>query len=144
MSGRSICYAAYVEDRGWLPYVCDGQYAGTIGEGRRIEEIALETFNVGGICADAHIENIGWQGWKCGADQTTFAVGTTGKSLRLEAIDLLPGRAMLSNGYVWARSYLQDYGWGGWQWGPVVMSGTTGQGRRMEAIRIEVNQPSDL
>jgi uncharacterized protein YjdB len=35
------------------------------------------------ICANAHVQDIGWQGARCG---TSVSVGTTGRSLRMEAI----------------------------------------------------------
>jgi uncharacterized protein YjdB len=35
------------------------------------------------VCANAHVQDIGWQGWRCGS---SVSVGTTGQSLRLEAI----------------------------------------------------------
>jgi hypothetical protein len=37
----------------------------------------------GNVCYRAHVQDIGWQGTRCG---TSVSVGTTGRSLRMEAI----------------------------------------------------------
>ncbi|HZM78273.1 MAG TPA: hypothetical protein VFC19_21325 [Candidatus Limnocylindrales bacterium] len=38
----------------------------------------------GTVCADAFVEAIGWQGWKCGTDGARIAVGVPGR--RLDAL----------------------------------------------------------
>jgi uncharacterized protein YjdB len=42
-------------------------------------------YGTGDICANAHVQNIGWQGRVCGYSIT---VGTAGQSLRMEAITI--------------------------------------------------------
>jgi uncharacterized protein YjdB len=85
------------------------------------------------FCANAYIENNGWQGLKC-ANGETITVGTSGQSLRMEALQLY------NTGLVCANVHVQNIGWqgarcatGGW-----ITVGTTGQSLRMEAIRLTV------
>ena len=81
------------------------------------------------VNARGHVQNIGWRGWV--ADSQT--AGTTGRSLRLEAIELRGGVGMVS-------AHVQDIGWmpavPGWQ-----IAGTTGRSLRLEAIRVTSDVP---
>jgi uncharacterized protein YjdB len=47
---------------------------------------ALTLSAVDTVCANAHVQDIGWQGWSCGNSVT---VGTTGQALRMEAIRII-------------------------------------------------------
>src|ERR1044072_6656951 len=38
------------------------------------------------VCVNAHVQNIGWQGWRCGRSGWPVEVGTTGQALRVEAL----------------------------------------------------------
>lgn len=77
----------------------------------------------------AHVQNVGWQPFV--ADSQT--IGTTGKSLRMEAIELRGGVGEVS-------AHVQDIGWM-----PAVpngtTAGTTGRSLRMEAIRVASDVP---
>lgn len=77
-----------------------------------------------------HSQNIGWQ-----VPVADGAVaGTTGKSLRLEALRFtFPGQQ--------ARGHVQDIGWQGWQAGDSTQVGTTGKGKRLEAIQVRSTIP---
>ena len=81
------------------------------------------------VDARGHVQNIGWLGWA--ADSQT--AGTTGRSLRMEAIQLRGGVGMVS-------AHIQDIGWV-----PAVpngtTAGTTGRSLRMEAIRVTSDIP---
>lgn len=79
-----------------------------------------------------HVQDIGWQGWKSNAQ----VAGTSGKSKRLEAIQLkLQGSAY--TGDIQYRTHIQDIGWQGWKKNGQV-SGTSGQKKRLEAIQIKL------
>jgi uncharacterized protein YjdB len=39
----------------------------------------------GNVCAAGHVQDLGWQGFWCGRAVT---IGTTGQSLRLEAVSI--------------------------------------------------------
>ena len=81
------------------------------------------------VNARGHVQNIGWLDWA--ADSQT--VGTTGRSLRMEAVQLRGGVGEVS-------AHVQDIGWM-----PAVpngtTAGTTGRSLRMEAIRVTSDVP---
>jgi uncharacterized protein YjdB len=100
-----IYYRAHVQNYGWQRWASTEDptsYAGTQGEGLRMEAIELR---LSGRLAElytleyrAHVENIGWQDWITAdtftvddkyfvTEPTTFA-GTQGESLRVEAIEI--------------------------------------------------------
>src|SRR5262249_47990159 len=110
--------------------------AGTEGRSLRMEALRIKTLGVGGICAQAHVEQNGWHPVKCGKDLEVIEVGTTGQSLRMEALSLSRN---VSSGWqrVCANAHLQSIGWQGWRCGvDGVVVGTTGESRRMEAVMI--------
>lgn len=89
------------------------------------------------ICYAAHVENIGWQQPVCDG----AVAGTTGQSLRLEALDI----AVSGVGGVCAAAHVQNTGWQPTTCvGDVtdVYVGTTGQSLRMEALAIRVASES--
>ena len=77
----------------------------------------------------AHVQNVGWQPFV----PTPGTAGTTGQSLRLEAIELRGGIGQVA-------AHVQDRGWlaevGGGQ-----TAGTTGRSLRLEAIRVRSDVP---
>ncbi|MGW2815922.1 hypothetical protein [Streptomyces sp. NPDC001415] len=98
-----------------------------------MEALAISTGGVGGVCANAHLADIGWQGWACGRDGDVVTVGTTGQSRRMEALGVQVG-----TGSVGAQAHVEGYGWLSSVSGNPVYVGTTGQSRRLEAVRIWV------
>lgn len=84
------------------------------------------------IQINGHVENIGWTGWKNSGE----IVGTTGQSLRLEAIKI----KLLDEDYeVYAQGHLQDIGWK--DYGKVdenTVIGSTGESRRLEALILKI------
>lgn len=80
----------------------------------------------------AHVQNIGWQDsvWD-GAE-----AGTTGKSLRLEALQFV----YLAQE---ARAHVQNIGWQDWRGGDATI-GTTGKSLRLEAVQIRSTSPNYL
>ncbi len=79
-----------------------------------------------------HVQRVGWQAWKKNGETS----GTTGKSLRLEAINIKVGNSSYTGGIRY-QTHVQTYGWQGWK-SNGQMSGTSGQSKRLEAIRIEL------
>ena len=75
-----------------------------------------------GVWAVGHVQNIGW------GDPNPDFVGTTGQSLRLEALQLVDPVADI-------QGHVQNLGWGGWTQVGVV--GTTGRSLRLEAIQVQ-------
>ncbi|GAC1350082.1 MAG: hypothetical protein NVSMB27_29230 [Ktedonobacteraceae bacterium] len=80
----------------------------------------------------AHVQNIGWQDWVTNGQ----VAGTTGQSLRMEAIQIQLDGVPPGVG-VRYRAHVQNIGWQDWVTNGQV-AGTTGQSLRMEAIMIEL------
>jgi uncharacterized protein YjdB len=127
-----IQYRVNSEEGGWSAWQDEGGIAGVGGKVMR----ALEMRIVGGppgatIKYRAHIAAVGWQ------PQYILNGGTAGSEggNPIEAIQV--GLENAPGYYVSVEPYVQDWGWVGytrdfWQ------VGTTGQGRRLEAIRAYV------
>jgi uncharacterized protein YjdB len=82
----------YIENSGWetnWKFADNGVnlYIGTTGQMLRMEAFTLNVGS-GTVCANAHVENIGWQGRKCDTPGDFLTAGTTGLALRLEAVEL--------------------------------------------------------
>lgn len=81
---------------------------------------------------DAHIENIGWTGYK---DTSKEIIGTEGQGKRLEAI-----KFNANNGLeIEYRVHIAYKGWQEWKKNKEI-AGTTGQALRIEAIEIKSNK----
>ncbi|MCR5530038.1 MAG: L,D-transpeptidase family protein [Saccharofermentans sp.] len=153
-----VRYKAHVENQGWdADWFYDGATAGTVGAGLRIEALQIElTGNDAAnydIYYSLHVQNLGWLGWACNGQ----VAGTTGCALRVEAIKVI----VLPKGseapatdstlpacpsdvvHVSYSSHVQDIGWT-WFVGDGATSGSTGAGRRLEGIRIEVSGADDI
>jgi hypothetical protein len=99
------CYRAHVQNVGWQAEVCDGNLAGTVNQGLRMEAFQIRLQSKGPyqhVQYRGHVEGIGWQpfitdGQTCSSNAGcptnlcvggTCAVGTTGQSRRLEAVQI--------------------------------------------------------
>ena len=139
-------YRAHVQTAGWLAPVHDGQVAGTTGYGKRMEALKMTPPDGVELAVDAHIQGVGWRtysGIKKGASSGTGSspndpiIGTVGKGLRLEAIRIrvIKKPDSLRGKTVHAQAHVQGIGWVG-AVGEGQVCGTTGQSRRLEAVRI--------
>lgn len=85
----AIEYRIHVEGDGWLPWVHLGEV--TNGKGRRMEAVEFRFPNGQPpnfmMMGRAHVQKSGWMPMQRVVDKTVL--GTTGKSLRLEAIQLV-------------------------------------------------------
>jgi hypothetical protein len=128
-------YLAHVQNIGWQRKVNTGQVAGTIGQSLRTEAFILETPGstaIANIEASAHVENLGWMGWR-----PASRIGTTGLSLRMEAIQFRLTGALAAQYDISYRAHVQDVGWQSWVTNGTV-AGTTGQSKRIEAIQVRL------
>ena len=100
---------------------------GITGGGRRTRAAS----DVPEITYSAHVQNIGWMG----SVKNGQTAGTTGKSLRLEAlkINLKSGTKSM----IQYRGHVEGIGWQSWTSSGNI-SGTVGKGYRMEAIQIKI------
>lgn len=122
-----VNYSAHVQERGWMPFVADGQSAGTTGRSLRLEAIELR----GGVGrVSAHVQGRGWLPEVTGG----HTAGTTGRSLRLEAVRV---RSDIPGWRIECQAHVQNIGWMPWV-SDGQTCGTTGQSLRMEAIRLRL------
>ncbi len=147
-------YRCHIQTIGWTGWTMGDQQCGTTGQSLRMEAIQIRLVGVDpaniGVTYRAHVQNIGWQEWV--SDGAT--AGTTGQGLRMEAIEIklvLPGIAIGDTNNITYQVHVQNRGWvgssgkysplkidltGNWFYDGAT-SGTTGEGLRLEAIRID-------
>ena len=97
-----------------------------------------------GITARAHVQNVGWMPYKSAAATSGVTVGTTGQSLRMEYVNLRIDKIPPSMGGVRIRSHVADIGWlnaAEAPCGTMLGTGTTGQGKAIEAMSIQLVGP---
>ncbi|MBQ9043555.1 MAG: RICIN domain-containing protein [Eggerthellaceae bacterium] len=136
-----LSYQAHVQSKGWMKWVSAGEVAGTTGQALRLEALNIKLVpkdaksaeagdGIVGVRASAHVQRIGWQAY---ADSGA-TVGTTGQSLRMEALRVSLDAGSLGGG-VQVNAHVQKKGWMGYQ---ANSAGTTGQGLRMEAVQLKL------
>ncbi|WP_380284060.1 hypothetical protein [Kitasatospora purpeofusca] len=130
-NGR-FAYRAHVQDLGWQPWSCNGQWAGTQGLAKNIEAIEFQ-INPGDqdtFCARAHRTNYGWDSNFVCKTSGNFQIGTTGINSPIEAIQVQPH----ANG-INGNAYSRDVGWLGgmtYEGNKIGTIGTVNQARPME------------
>lgn len=94
-AGASVSYKAYVQKTGWQKAVSDGVGAGTTGKKLRLEAVKISLNGLSGyeIQYRAYVQGKKWLGWQTVKNGTAVdsagIAGTTGKALRLEAIEIV-------------------------------------------------------
>ncbi len=146
-----VQYRTHIEDYGWEEsWKTNGAMSGTSGEAKRLEAIQIqltgEMAKEYDIYYRVHAENVGWLDWaKNGAK-----AGTAGYAYRLEGIEIVlvekggkaPGvtsRPYVQR-YVHYQTHVEDYGWQGYKYDGE-MSGTSGEAKRLEGVRIYLDNP---
>ena len=146
----SIEYRAHVADIGWQDYVSESAIAGTIGKNKQIEAISVK---LTGEMADkydiyyrVHAADFGWLGWAKNGENA----GSEGYDKQVEAFQVqlvekgntAPGET--ENAFkkkitsVTYQAHVADIGWQKYV-AEGNVSGTTGLGKQMEAIKIALN-----
>jgi uncharacterized protein YjdB len=162
-----VYYRVHAQSYGWLNWAKNGEPAGTAGYSKRLEGIQIvvvkkgESINtaLGGVTSNqskayiaksgtsstvsgsdttnvvykTHVQSYGWQKWKYNGAVS----GTSGKSKRLEAIDIKLSNAQYSGGITY-RTHIQGIGWEKTWKSNGQMSGTSGKSKRLEAIQIKL------
>ena len=96
-----------------------------------VQWLELQVNYSGDIEYSTHVQNIGWQKFvKNGAMS-----GTTGQSLRLEAIKIRLTGEMAEKYDIYYRVHCQDFGWMGWAKNGE-SAGSAGYSYRLEGIEI--------
>ena len=150
-----IVYRSHIQNRGWeSEEKSAGALSGTEGQSLQIEAVQIKLTGEMSQHFDVyyrlHIADAGWLGWAKNGE----SAGSTGYALRMEAIEirLVPkGETSLIETTASARKAYCELGYDfqghvqniGWQQpvGNFGMVGTQGQGLRLEAIRILVDDP---
>lgn len=131
----SIEYRVQVQDRAWMPWVSEGEMAGTVGESRRMETLQVRMINCEGVSLKfyAHIQDLG----DCYFTDKDEYVGTVAQSKRVEAI-AITSEGLKEKGYkLQYRVQVQDKGWMPWV-DDGEMAGTRYESKRLETIEIVV------
>ena len=128
----SISVRSHSSNIGWMSPVVSGSVAGTTGRGLPMEalEAQLDWYgHSGSIRLRGHVSNIGWQQWSVGR------CGTTGKSQRLEAVQIrLTGEAAEKYD-IWYCAHVSGIGWLDWACNGAA-AGSAGKGRAIEAVKV--------
>ena len=85
-----------------------------------------------------HVQDDGWQNWRTDGEMA----GTSGKSLRLEAMNIKLLNNANSDIHIKYQVHVQDDGWQDWKTDGE-MAGTSGRSLRLEAIRILLDNSED-
>ena len=91
----------------------------------------VDAYLAGDLEARAHVQDIGWQGWK----KSGSVAGTTGQGKRIEAIQFRLTGDLAKTYDVWYRANVQTIGWMGWT-KDGSSAGTTGVSGRMESMQV--------
>ena len=139
----NVRYRAHVQGVGWQSWVSDGKIAGLAGDGKRLEalqvelakrskETAKQNDGIVDVRYRGHVQSVGWQAYAKGNE----IAGTTGRSLRVEALNLSLDPGTLKGGIQY-RVHVQGIGWMPWV-SDGTLAGTTGQSKRIEAIQVRL------
>lgn len=129
-----IVYKAHVQDVGWQDKVIDGAWAGTQGESKRLEALVIDPPEGVVLDVDVHLQNIGWRPYINIKHNNDRILGTVGEYRRVEAIRIRctqnnTGRKLHYQVHCQAHGTMKACAEG-------ELAGTTGQSKRLEAIRI--------
>ena len=144
-----VYYRVHAQTYGWMGWAKNGATSGTAGKAKRLEAIQIVLVAKGarapsnsgqqtkapfvgteGLSVSAHVQSIGWM-TSVGSGKTA---GTTGKGLRLEALRFSLAGPRVPGG-IEGSAYMQGSGWQNWRTGEI---GLTGQGKRVEAVKLRL------
>lgn len=145
VNNAGLHYRAHVATYGWLDSVHDGQVAGTVGKGLRLEAIKITPPEGLELNAKIHVQDKGWlefKGIKKGASSGEGSssndpiIGTVGEALRAEAIELDIVKNTTGKKLQY-QVHLEEYGWTGWV-DAGYPTGTVGIKHQIEAIQMKL------
>lgn len=136
-----LTYRAHCQTLGWCDWVRDGQTAGTVGFGKRLEALQFDVNKLkkkfGGqimMNVKAHIQTVGNKLYTDISNDTI--IGTVGDEKRIEAIEIeifgLPKDKFLEY-----EIHVQKEGWTGYTRSGFA-TGSTGMEKRIEAFRARI------
>ncbi len=151
-----IEYATHIQSIGWQDWKSNGEMSGTEGRALRLEAIKIrltgDLANYYDVYYRVHAQKFGWLGWTMNGRPS----GTSGYAYRLEAIqiklvpkseteDVPETSGLITDSFKKAKNvsyqtHVQSYGWQSYV-SDGAMSGTSGQAKRLEGIRIKLDSP---
>jgi uncharacterized protein YjdB len=156
-----IQYRTHIQNIGWESgWHNSGEISGTTGRSLRLEAVQMQL--TGSAASDydlyfrVHAQNIGWMAWAKASGGNAATAGTSGASLRLEAIQIAivkagsaapsadgqaTSAAFFPANDISYQTHVQNIGWQN-PVGSKATAGTTGRSLRLEAISINTNSPS--
>ena len=133
VNDMGLKYQAHTQDIGWREWVHDGMIAGSVGAGKRLEALRIDTGDLPlKLKGKAHIANVGWISVDS-IDKDTI-IGTVGRGLRIEAIELDPVDNQTGK-TLYYQVHIAGIGWTGKVPGGYA-TGTVGLSKAIEAIKI--------
>ena len=146
VNDAGLVYRVHCEDAGWFSPVRDGQTAGSVGYGARMEAIKIRPPKGWLLEVCLHIQDIGWRRWTVDGDAPSSGegtsdgdpiMGTVGQSKRIEAVIMRVLKRPNTKQTLYFRVHKQNYGW--MDWTPEgFASGSDGEGLRLEAIQMKL------
>lgn len=145
----SVQIAAHVTNIGWQDYTSGDAFAGTTGKNYSIQAVRIK---LDGDAAEqydiyyrVHSAEYGWLGWASNDE----VAGTTGLNLQAEAIEVRLVKkgesgpssnvpACIEKPSLSVTAHVSDIGWQS-SVGSNEVAGTTGQARKLEALKISVS-----
>ena len=136
-NGAGIKYHAHCQTVGDLATVRDGQVAGTIGYGKRLEALVIDALPEGWeLEAVAHVQGVGWRTYRGIKNGVKVLIGTKGEGRRIEALGFRVVKRPVGDErklhfqvhqqhYSWKADTLEGY-----------TSGSDGEAMRVEAVKI--------
>lgn len=145
----SVEYRTHIQNIGWQEWKSDGEISGTSGKSLRLEAIEMKLTGKEAEKYDiyyrVHAQNFGWLGWAKNGD----SAGTAGYSYRLEAIEIkiaekstdFPenSEAAFHESLIKYQVHVQEIGDQAYRYDGE-MAGTSGQSKRLEGLRISLQQ----
>ncbi len=146
-----VVYNTYMQSYGWTGEKQDMEAAGLAGSGKRLEAVQVkltgELAQKYDIYYRTYCQTFGWLGWAKNGE----TAGTMDYAKRLEAVEIklvakggaAPGdvSGACRQAKIKYTTHVQTYGWGGYVYDGGA-SGTTGQAKRLEGIRINLADSS--
>ncbi|WP_317313162.1 CHAP domain-containing protein [Absicoccus porci] len=144
-------YQTHIQGIGWQGWKKNNEVSGTTGQSRRLEAIRIRLLgdlaNNYNILYQAHVQNYGWLSWTKNGEYC----GSQGYGLRLEALRIrlvkisddandVDIKSAFISPAIQYQSHIQNIGWQSSKLEGNV-AGTTGQSKRMEAIKIQIYDP---
>ena len=139
VNDAGLWYRAHCQDVDWLDPVHDGQVAGTVGFGLRMEAIKITPPEGWVLDVALHIANVGWKHYKGIENGIKDPVmGTTGKSQAIESVLIrVVSRPANDKRKLYFRVHQAGTGWKAWT-KEGFASGSDGLSIPLEAIQMKV------